>query len=63
MDHVRPALEACGDLELVTEGVERVFARGNGATQQRRAFEETGDLVAVVRDAVRRTEASWDGDG
>lgn len=60
VDHVRPALEECGDLALVTEGVERVFARGNGATQQRRAFEETGDLVAVVQDAVRRTEASWD---
>jgi carboxylate-amine ligase len=61
VEHVRPALEDCGDLALVTDGIERIFTRGNGATQQRRAFERTGDLAAVVRDAVQRTEASWDG--
>jgi carboxylate-amine ligase len=61
--HVRPTLEACGDVALVSGGIDRVFARGNGAMQQRRTFEKTGDLVAVVSDAVRRTEASWDGNG
>ena len=48
---------AAGDLELVRDQVERLLARGNGATQQRRTFERTGSLVEVVADAVARTEA------
>ena len=59
VDHTRPALEAAGDLALAEDQVERLLARGNGAMQQRRAYESSGSLAGVVEDAVRRTEASW----
>jgi carboxylate-amine ligase len=59
IDECREALEATDDLELVESSIETLFARGNGAMQQRRSFEATGELTAVV-DALReRTEASW----
>jgi len=59
VDHTRDALDDAGDLALVEDQVERLLARGNGATQQRRTFERTGSLAEVVADAVARTEASW----
>jgi glutamate---cysteine ligase / carboxylate-amine ligase len=59
VEHVRPALEASGDLKLVVESFERLVARGTGATRQRRAFEVSQDLRAVVEDVARRTEESW----
>ena len=59
LDHTRDALDAAGDTALVEDQVERLLARGNGATQQRRTFERTGSLADVVADAVARTEASW----
>ena len=59
VDHTRAALDGTGDLALVEDQVERLLARGNGATQQRRTFERTGSLAQVVADAVDRTEASW----
>ncbi len=55
VDHVREALAANGDLELVEAGVARLARNGNGASQQRRTFERTGQLVDVVADASRRT--------
>jgi carboxylate-amine ligase len=58
IDHVRPALEAAGDLDLVTDSFERLVARGTGATRQRAVFEATGDLSRVVADLARRTEES-----
>ncbi len=61
LDHARDALDAAGDTALVEDQVERLLARGNGATQQRRTFERTGSLADVVFDAVVRTEASWSG--
>lgn len=61
--HVRPALEEAGDLDRVTASFERLLARGNGATRQRRVREETGDLRSVVEDLARRTEESWVADG
>ncbi len=57
VEHTREALEDAGDTDRVDDGVERLLSRGNGATQQRRTFERTGDLAAVVADAVQRTEA------
>ncbi|PJE97983.1 carboxylate--amine ligase [Streptomyces carminius] len=57
VDHVAPALSDSGDLTLVREGVEELFRRGNGADVQRAVMEETGDLGAVVQEAVRRTLA------
>lgn len=55
VDHVADALEAAGDRERVGDLVAQVLSRGNGAVQQRRAFEQTGDLGAVVRDLAERT--------
>jgi glutamate---cysteine ligase / carboxylate-amine ligase len=59
--HVRPALEDADDLSLVVDLVERLLARGGGATRQRRAFETEGSLEAVVADLRSRTEESWAG--
>lgn len=55
VDHVREALDANGDLELVETGVARLAAVGNGASHQRRTFQRTGQLVDVVAEAARRT--------
>jgi carboxylate-amine ligase len=57
---VRPALEEAGDLEAVTDGIDRVLAH-SGATAQRAAFERTGGVRGVVDDLVARTRASWSG--
>ncbi len=61
VEHVRPALEATGDLAPVEKSFERLVARGNGATRQRAAYESTGSLRGVVEDLARRTEESWAG--
>jgi carboxylate-amine ligase len=55
VDHVHDALADNNDLQLVERGVAEVLRRGTGATLQRRVFEETGDLAAVVRAAVAAT--------
>ncbi len=56
---VREPLEACGDLALVEDGLDRVLA-GGGASRQRAAYERSGgDLQAVVDDLVTRTNACW----
>jgi carboxylate-amine ligase len=59
LDEVAAELDTSGDRRLVEDGFERLLARGNGAIRQRRTFEETGDLVAVVDDLADATEASW----
>ncbi|MCW2711621.1 MAG: YbdK family carboxylate-amine ligase [Marmoricola sp.] len=59
VEHVRPALEDAGDLDLVRASFDRVLSGGNGATRQHRSFESTGSLHAVVEDLAARTEASW----
>jgi carboxylate-amine ligase len=58
VDHIRPALEAAGDLERVEQGVERVL-RAGGATRQRAAYERLGSVEGVVDDLIARTEATW----
>jgi carboxylate-amine ligase len=56
---VTDALTACGDLDLVREGVARVLA-GGGASRQHAAYERSGgDVRAVVDDLVVRTNACW----
>jgi len=57
--HVGAHLERTGQRELVEDRFERLLARGNGAVRQRRRFEETDDLSAVVDDLAEATEASW----
>jgi carboxylate-amine ligase len=61
LHHTRPALEEAGDYAEVRELVEQQLAEGNGATRQRRTFEETGSLQAVVLDAVERTRTAAGG--
>jgi carboxylate-amine ligase len=61
VEYVRPALEQAGDLERVRGSFDALVARGSGATRQRRVFESTGSLGAVVEDLARRTEESWAG--
>jgi glutamate---cysteine ligase / carboxylate-amine ligase len=59
VEHARPALEEAGDLDLVQQLFEQLVTRGNGSTRQRRVFEATGSLLAIVEDLGRRTEESW----
>jgi carboxylate-amine ligase len=61
VDHIRPALEAAGDLERVEQGIERVL-RAGGATRQRAAYERLGSVEGVVDDLIERTDATWNGD-
>jgi carboxylate-amine ligase len=55
LEHVAPALRDIGDLDTATDLTGRLLSRGNGAMLQRRTYEKTGDLAAVVRDAADRT--------
>jgi glutamate---cysteine ligase / carboxylate-amine ligase len=55
--HVTPALEEAGDLHVVRELLDAVLHRGTGARHQREVLGRTGDLAAVVLDAVHRTSA------
>ena len=57
--HVADALADAGDAELVADGVDRVTAQ-SGASQQRAAYERTGEAEGVVDDLIERTRASWD---
>ena len=57
VDHVGPALQAAGDLEVVREGLARVRAEGNGAIRQRAVMAHTGQLVDVVAASVRETSS------
>ena len=50
--HVTPALEEAGDFATVRTLLDAVRARGTGARRQREVLARTGDLAAVVRDAV-----------
>ncbi|HEY2519310.1 MAG TPA: glutamate--cysteine ligase [Streptosporangiaceae bacterium] len=40
---------------LTTDLLQDLLARGNGATQQRRIYQQSGDLATVVRNAVAHT--------
>jgi carboxylate-amine ligase len=55
LDHVRPALDASGDLAYVEAMLDRVLARGSGAVRQRAVAVTSGRLADVVADAVERT--------
>lgn len=50
--HVRDALADAGDLEPVSGLLDAVLRRGTGAERQRAVFRATGDLRAVVLDAL-----------
>lgn len=55
LEHVGPALEANGDIDLVRERVEHLLAEGNGARRQRTVLAKTSRLVDVVADLARVT--------
>jgi glutamate---cysteine ligase / carboxylate-amine ligase len=55
VDHIADALAESDDLALVKENLRRLLSRGGGAGVQRDTQEKTGDLRAVVRDAIMRT--------
>jgi carboxylate-amine ligase len=55
VEHVRPALEAAGDYELVTSGLARVADVGNGAMRQQRAWQRRHDVRDVIAEATAAT--------
>lgn len=55
LDHVRPALEAAGDLELVRDRLALVVERGSGARRQRAVVDAGGELSDVAVDLARVT--------
>jgi carboxylate-amine ligase len=54
LQHVRDSLDAAGDTATVTELLDAVLTRGNGAAFQRRAFRD-GNLAALVGQAAAVT--------
>jgi carboxylate-amine ligase len=54
---VTPALSRHGDLDLVRGELERLRKEGTGAARQRRAYEQTGDLTAVLAELAEVTTA------
>ncbi|MDA4106209.1 glutamate--cysteine ligase 2 [Mycolicibacterium holsaticum] len=55
VDRVRPALEAVGDFDAVTEELVRVTEQGNGAMRQRRAWQRRHDVADVIAAATEAT--------
>jgi carboxylate-amine ligase len=57
VEHVRPALEAVGDYQLVSDELARIAEQGNGAMRQRRAFQRRHDVADVIAEAAAATLA------
>ena len=55
VEHLRPALDASGDLALVEAQLADLLDRGTGASRQRLVHARTGRLADVVLDAVEVT--------
>lgn len=55
VEWVRPALEAAGDYDLVTDAADRILLDGSGAARQRRAFQQRGSLKDVVTLLMQQT--------
>jgi glutamate---cysteine ligase / carboxylate-amine ligase len=55
VDHVRPALEATGDYDLVFDELHRVTHEGHGAMRQRRAWQRHHEVSDVVAQAAAAT--------
>ena len=55
VEHVRPALEAVGDYDLVTNELDRIAAQGNGAMRQRQAWQRRHDVADVIAEAAAAT--------
>lgn len=61
VEHIRPALEAAGDLGVVTAGLKRVADVGNGAVRQRRAWQRNHDVADVLAEVAAATLEDPDG--
>ncbi|MEU0098757.1 glutamate--cysteine ligase [Streptomyces sp. NPDC006267] len=55
LDHVRDALEDCGDLAAAEKALADVVRRGNGARAQREILARTGSLRDTVAECIRIT--------
>ncbi len=53
--HVRPALEAVGDYDMVRTELARIAEHGNGAMRQRRAWQRRHDIADVLAEAAAAT--------
>ncbi|KAE8762223.1 glutamate--cysteine ligase [Georgenia thermotolerans] len=60
LEHVRPALRGLGDEALVEARMATVLRRGTGARRQREVLRRTGNLAAVIDDAVQVTAGATD---
>ncbi len=58
VERVADPLAGAGDTDRVNDGLARLASAGNGARQQRQAFERSGDLHGVVADLIERTADS-----
>ncbi|WP_458108783.1 glutamate--cysteine ligase [Arthrobacter sp. R3-55] len=58
LKHIRPILAGSGDEQRVMTTVATMLSPGTGAQRQRDVMMRTGDLAAVVRDAVERTHGA-----
>ena len=55
VDHIRPALEAVGDHDVVRTELARVAEHGNGAMRQRRAWQRSHEIGDVLTEAAAAT--------
>jgi carboxylate-amine ligase len=55
VQRVRPALDALGEYDRVTQELDRITAQGNGAMRQRKVWQERGDMRDVIADAAAAT--------
>jgi len=55
VQRARPALESLGEYDRVTDGLDRVAARGNGAMRQLRAWRESGEVMDVIAEVAAAT--------
>jgi carboxylate-amine ligase len=55
VDHVRPALEAVGDYDMVNAELARLVYEGNGAMRQRRAWDRRHDVKDVIAELAAAT--------
>ena len=55
VDHVRPALEAVGDYNMVKAELARIDYEGNGAMRQRRAWHRRRDVKDVIAELAAAT--------
>jgi len=55
VQRVRPALDALGEYDRVTEELDRIAAQGNGAMRQLRAWRKRGEVMDVIEEAAAAT--------